>query len=134
MRQRTLTSSPKKNKRLSNRSAIVLLPDKKTAFCGDLVDYSGEAIVEAIHDVLELDEEVLVVPVLLGVDEMLQTNTIEAAVNAVPTSSRIRYEPTSVLPDSKVNEWIVKQVQAAVDRAHDAGGDIVGEVMVPSEL
>lgn len=104
------------------------------AFCGELVDYSGDPIVEAIHDVLELEEEVLVVPVLLGVDEMLQTNTIEAAVNAVPTASRLRYEPTAVLPDPEVNEWVLKQVQAAVERAYAAGGDIVGEVIPASAL
>jgi hypothetical protein len=104
------------------------------AFCGELVDYSGEPIVEAIHDLLDMDDEVLVVPVLLGVDKMLQTNTIEAAVNAVPTASRIRYEPTSVLPDPKVNVWAVEQVQAAVARAHVAGGKIVGKVIPASEL
>ena len=104
------------------------------AFCGELVDYSGEPIVEAIKELLQLEEEVLVVPVLLGVDEMLQTNTIEAAVNAIPTASRVRYAPTAVLPDPKVNEWLEKQVQAAVARAHGAGGDIIGEVKVPSEL
>jgi len=104
------------------------------AFCGELVDYSGEPIVEAIHDVLELEEEVLVVPVLFGVDEMLQTNTIAAAVNAVPTPSRLRYEPTAVLPDPEVNEWVLKHVQAAVERAYAAGGDIVGEVIPASAL
>jgi len=104
------------------------------AFCGELVDYSGEPIVEAIHDVLELEEEVLVVPVLFGVDEMLQTNTIAAAVNAVPTASRLRYEPTAVLPDPEVNEWVLKQVAAAVVRVHAAGGDIIGEVIPASAL
>jgi hypothetical protein len=104
------------------------------AFCGELVDYSGEPIVEAIKELLQLEEEVLVVPVLLGVDEMLQTNTIEAAVNAIPTASRVRYAPTAVLPDPKVNAWVEQQVQAAVSRAHAAGGDIIGEVKTPSEL
>ena len=55
------------------------------AFCGSLTDYSGAPVVEAINEVLELEKEVLVVPVLLGVDEMLQRDTIQAAVNAVAT-------------------------------------------------
>jgi len=104
------------------------------AFAGDLVDYSGEPVVKAIHEILDLEEEVLVVPVLLGIDEMMQINTIEAAVNAVPTSSRLRYQPDSVLPDPKVNEYIVKVVREGVERINQAGADIVGEVIVPSDL
>ena len=104
------------------------------AFAGDLVDYSGEPIVKAIHEILDLEEEVLVVPVLLGVDELMQVNTIAAAVNAIPTSSRVRYTPDSVLPDPKVNEYVVRIVREGVERIHQAGGDIIGEVMTPSEL
>lgn len=104
------------------------------AFAGDLVDYSGEPVVKAIHEILDLEEEVLVVPVLLGIDKMLQVNTIEAAVNAVPTSSRLRYKPDSVLPDAKVNEYVIKIVREGVERIHQAGGDIIGEVKTPSEL
>jgi sirohydrochlorin ferrochelatase len=69
------------------------------AFCGKLTDYSGAPVVEAINEVLELEKEVLVVPVLLGVDEMLQRDTIQAAVNAVETASRVRYKQDAVLPD-----------------------------------
>jgi len=104
------------------------------AFSGELVDYSGEPIVKAIHEILDLEEEVLVVPVLLGTDKMLQVNTIEAAVNAIPTSSRVRYKPDSVLPDPKVNEYVVRIVREGVERTHQAGADIVGEVLTPSEL
>jgi len=104
------------------------------AFAGDLVDYSGEPVVEAINEILELEEEVLIVPILLGFDEMLQINTIEAAVNAIPTESRLRYKADSVLPDEDVNKYVVKIVSEGVKRIHSAGGDIVGEVKVPSEL
>ncbi len=104
------------------------------AFCGDLVDYSGEPVVKAINEVLDLEEEVLVVPVLLGIDEKLHVNTIEAAVNAVPTASRIRYAPTAVLPDPKINAWVEQQIVAAVVRVNAAGGDIVGKVIPASEL
>jgi len=104
------------------------------AFAGDLVDYSGEPIVKAIHEILDLEEEVLVVPVLLGVDKMLQVNTIEAAVNAIPTSSRLRYKSDSVLPDPKINEYVVKIIREGVERIHQAGADIIGEVLTPSGL
>lgn len=95
------------------------------AFCGRLTDYSGAPVVEAINEVLELENEVLVVPVLLGVDEMLQRDTIQAAVNAIATSSRVRYKQDAVLPDPVVNEWVIEKVQEAVLRIQAAGGKTV---------
>jgi hypothetical protein len=86
------------------------------AFCGDVVDYSGEPVVEVINEVFELEDEILVVPVLLGVDEMLQTNTIQAAINAITIQSKIRYQADSILPDPKVNEWLIEKVGEALDR------------------
>jgi hypothetical protein len=95
------------------------------AFCGRLTDYSGAPVVEAINELLELENEVLVVPVLLGVDEMLQRDTIQAAVNAVATSSKVRYKQDAVLPDPVVNEWVIEKIQEAVQRIQDAGGQTV---------
>jgi sirohydrochlorin ferrochelatase len=95
------------------------------AFCGRLTDYSGAPVVEAINELLELENEVLVVPVLLGVDEMLQRDTIQAAVNAVATSSKVRYKQDAVLPDPVVNEWVIEKVQEAVQRIQAAGGKTV---------
>ncbi|MBN8280092.1 MAG: CbiX/SirB N-terminal domain-containing protein [Gammaproteobacteria bacterium] len=95
------------------------------AFCGNLVDYSGEPVVKVINEVLELEDEVLVVPVLLGVDEMLQTNTIQAAINAIPTSSKVRYQPDAVLPDPEVTEWLGEKIAEAVQRSRGAGADAV---------
>ncbi|MFZ1625036.1 MAG: CbiX/SirB N-terminal domain-containing protein [Gammaproteobacteria bacterium] len=95
------------------------------AFCGKLTDYSGAPVVEAINEVLELEKEVLVVPVLLGVDEKLQRDTIQAAVNAVATTSRVRYKQDAVLPDPVVNQWVMDKIQEAVQRIQDAGGKTV---------
>lgn len=95
------------------------------AFCGNLTDYSGAPVVEAINELLELEREVLVVPVLLGVDEMLQLNTIQAAINAVPTSSKVRYRQDAVLPDPLVNAWALEKIGEAVQRIQDAGGKTV---------
>lgn len=95
------------------------------AFCGNLVDYSGEPVVRAINELLELEQQVLVVPVLLGVDEKLQVNTIQAAINAVPTASKVRYAGDAVLPDDDVNKWVVDKVAEAMQRIHDAGGKTV---------
>lgn len=95
------------------------------AFCGNLVDYSGEPVVKVINEVLELEDEVLVVPVLLGVDETLQVNTIQAAINAVATSSKVRYKGDAVLPDPEVTEWLEEKIAEAVTRSRGAGGATV---------
>jgi hypothetical protein len=95
------------------------------AFCGKLTDYSGAPVVEAINELLELEDEILVVPVLLGVDEMLQRDTIQAAVNAIATSSRVRYKQDAVLPDPVVNQWVIDKIGEAVERIQDAGGKTV---------
>lgn len=95
------------------------------AFCGKLTDYSGTPVVESIKETLELEQEVLVVPVLVAADEMLQVNTIQAAINAIPTASKVRYKPDAVLPDPEVNEWIVEKVGEAVERSRNAGGATV---------
>ena len=84
------------------------------AFCGELVDYSGEPIVEVIKEVFALEDEILLVPVLLGIDDMLQVNTIQAAVNAVDIQSKIRYRQDSILPDPEVNEWVIARVKDAL--------------------
>ena len=95
------------------------------AFCGKLVDYSGEPVVRVINEVLELEDQVLVVPVLLGVDEMLQVNTIQAAVNAIETSSKVRYQGDAVLPDPRIAEWLEEKIGEAVKRIRVAGGDTI---------
>jgi hypothetical protein len=84
------------------------------AFCGELVDYSGEPIVEVIKEVFALEDEILLVPVLLANDKMLQINTIQAAVNAVDIQSKIRYRQDSILPDPEVNEWVIDRVRDAL--------------------
>ncbi len=56
------------------------------------------------------------VPVLLGVDEMLQTNTIQASINAITIQSKIRYQGDSILPDPKVNKWLIEKVGEALER------------------
>jgi hypothetical protein len=91
------------------------------AFCGKLTDYSGTPVVEAINEVLGLEDRAIVVPVLLAVDPRLQVDTIQAAVNAIETPSRVRYEPDAVLPDPAVEEWLVGVAREALDRVRQAG-------------
>jgi hypothetical protein len=91
------------------------------AFCGKPADYQGTPVVEAINEMFKLDKEVIVIPVLLAVDEMLQTNAIQGAVNAVETPSKVRFKPDSLLPDKGINDWVIERVQEASQRIHEAG-------------
>jgi sirohydrochlorin ferrochelatase len=95
------------------------------AFCGNLVDYSGEPVAKAIKEVLELEEQVAVVPVLLAVDGKLQVDTIKAAINAIDTPGRVRYSGDAVLPDPDVNAWALDKIDEALQRVRDAGGKVV---------
>lgn len=95
------------------------------AFCGELVDYSGEPVAKALNEILAVEEQVLVVPVLLGVDERLQRDAIQAAIGAIDTPARVRYSPDAVLPDPGVTKWVVAKVDEALQRVRDAGGAMV---------
>jgi hypothetical protein len=89
------------------------------AFAGNVVEYSGDQVVRVIKEVLDLEEVVLVVPVLLSVDEMIQTNSIQAAINFIEQQSKVRYQPTAMLPDPKVNNWVVTKVTDVLGRLRE---------------
>ena len=95
------------------------------AFCGQLADYSGEPVAKALNELLELEEQVVVVPVLLGVDEKLQKGAIQAAINAIDTPARVRYAGDAVLPDPALNRWVLEKIDEALQRVRDAGGKVV---------
>jgi len=95
------------------------------AFCGELVDYSGEPVAKALNEVLAVEEQVLVVPVLLGNDEKLQRDAIQAAIGAIDTPARVRYKADAILPDPAVTQWVVDKVDEALKRVQGAGGAMV---------
>lgn len=95
------------------------------AFCGELVEYSGEPVAKALNEVLELEERVLVVPVLLGIDERLQRDAIQAAIEAIDTPARVRYVADAVLPDPAITKWVVDRIDEALQRVREAGGAMV---------
>jgi hypothetical protein len=89
------------------------------AFAGNVVEYSGDPVVRVIKEALDLEEVVLVVPVLLGVDEMIQTNAIQGAINFIEQQSKVRYQPTAMLPDPKVNKWVATKVTDVLGRLQE---------------
>lgn len=78
------------------------------AWCGHLVSYKSEPTAAAIRDVLRSKKRAIVIPLLVGVDEMFQGKIIGGAVKSVGEKERVVYRPDAVLPDEDVNRWVVQ--------------------------
>jgi sirohydrochlorin ferrochelatase len=76
------------------------------AWCGHLVNYSTEPTMSGIMKLFELEDNVIVIPVLVAVGEF-QTGLIQNAVNEVEGSSNVSYVQDAILPDPYLNEWII---------------------------
>jgi len=78
------------------------------AWCGHLVNYSTEPTEKAIEQVFELEDKVLVVPLLVAFDPYFQLEIIETATNNVENSDNVVYKPDAILPDDNLNKWVVE--------------------------
>ncbi len=86
------------------------------AWCGHLVNYSTEPTEKAIEKVFELEDKVLVVPLLVAFDPYFQEKIIGAATKNVANSHNVIYEPDAILPDENLNQWIIKIADEIVER------------------
>ncbi|KAF3977090.1 MAG: cobalamin biosynthesis protein CbiX [Methylococcales symbiont of Iophon sp. n. MRB-2018] len=77
------------------------------AWCGHLVNYSTEPTEKAIEQVFELEDKVLVVPLLVAFDPYFQIEIIETATKNVKNSQNVIYKPDAILPDDNLNDWVV---------------------------
>ncbi|KAF3982113.1 MAG: cobalamin biosynthesis protein CbiX [Methylococcales symbiont of Hymedesmia sp. n. MRB-2018] len=77
------------------------------AWCGHLVNYSTEPTEKAIEQVFELEDRVLVVPLLVAFDPYFQIEIIETATKNVENSQNVIYKPDAILPDDNLNDWVV---------------------------
>lgn len=77
------------------------------AWCGHLVRYSKEPTMSGIQKLHELEDNVLVVPVLVANDPYFQNDIIQAAVNEVENSSHVLYVQDAILPDENLNDWVI---------------------------
>ncbi len=77
------------------------------AWCGHVVHYKSEPTATAIRDVLNKKQRAIVVPVLVGVDEMFQGKIIGEAIRSVRADDRIFYRHDAILPDENINRWVV---------------------------
>lgn len=78
------------------------------AWCGHLVNYSTEPTEQAIKQVFELEDKVLVLPLLVAFDPYFQIEIIETATKNVENSQNVNYKPDAILPDDNLNQWVIE--------------------------
>ena len=76
------------------------------AWCGHLVGYSSEPTANGIKKLLELNDNVIVIPVLIANDPYFQRDIIQKAVDNVKTGNNVKYIQDAILPDVNVNNWV----------------------------
>ncbi len=77
------------------------------AWCGHIVRYRRQPIVDAIDAVLERAERVIVVPLLVAYDPMFQDRIIGRAVDRCAAPERVLYRRDAILPEPAVGRWVV---------------------------
>lgn len=78
------------------------------AWCGHLVNYSTQPTEKAIEQVFELEDKVLVVPLLVSFDPYFQLEIIETATKNVENTQNVKYTPDAILPDDNLNSWVIE--------------------------
>ncbi len=83
------------------------------SWCGHLVSYSTEPTVKGVEKLLELEDSVIVIPILVANDPYFQNDIIQKAVDAV--EGNINYIQDAILPDKNLNKWVVDITNKTVE-------------------
>jgi len=75
------------------------------SWCGHLVGYSTEPTKKGIEELLKLEDNVIVIPILVANDPYFQKDIIQKAVDLV--SGNVLYKQDAILPDENLNKWII---------------------------
>lgn len=76
------------------------------SWCGHMVHYSTEPTKNGIKKLLELNDNVIVIPVLVANDPYFQDEIIQTAVNEVKVGDNVKYLQDAILPDDNLNNWV----------------------------
>lgn len=76
------------------------------AWCGHLVHYSQEPTKNGILKLQELNDDVIVIPILIANDPYFQDEIIQGAVDAVTVDGNVKYVQDAILPDEPLNNWV----------------------------
>lgn len=75
------------------------------AWCGHLVGYSTEPTLKGIEKLHELEDNVIVIPVLVANDPYFQKDIIQKACDMA--EGKVLYKQDAILPDNNLNQWII---------------------------
>ncbi len=85
------------------------------SWCGHLVNYSTQPTKDGIAKLFELEDRVIVIPLLVANDEYFQNDIIQTAVNEVDNSSNVAYVQDAILPDDNLNQWVLDITKSTVE-------------------
>ncbi len=77
------------------------------SWCGHIVRYSSDPTTEGIEKLFELEDNVIVIPVLVANDEHFQGEIIQNGVDAASSVSNVKYVQDAILPDQNLNQWVI---------------------------
>lgn len=87
------------------------------SWCGHLVRYSTEPTKEGIAKLQELEENVIVIPVLVANDPYFQKDIIQKAVDeSAGAEEHIFYVQDAILPDDNLNQWVIDISNETVEK------------------
>ena len=75
------------------------------AWCGHLVGYSTEPTLKGIEKLHELEDNVIVIPVLIANDPYFQKDIIQKACDMA--EGKVLYKQDAILPDDNLNQWVI---------------------------
>ena len=75
------------------------------AWCGHLVGYSTEPTLQGIEKLHELEDNVIVIPVLIANDPYFQKDIIQKACDMA--EGKVMYIQDAILPDANLNQWVI---------------------------
>lgn len=85
------------------------------SWCGHIVRYSSEPTTEGIEKLFELEDKVIVIPVLVAFDEFFQGEIIQNGINACTNAANVKYNADAILPDANLNKWVVDITKQTVE-------------------
>jgi len=78
-------------------------------WCGHIAHYDPAKTTNAIEEVLKTKKKAVVIPVLVAHDENFQIKIIGGGIAKVTDNqSRVAYRPDSILPDSNIEQWVIR--------------------------
>jgi len=77
------------------------------SWCGHIVRYSSDPTNEGIEKLFELEDRVIVIPILVANDEHFQGEIIQNGVDAASNPKNVVYVQDAILPDTNLNQWVI---------------------------